>query len=189
MAQGTSTPFGFRPYRHLTGGNPNSTHDFPIASAYATAICTGDAVKLLSDGTIAVAAAGDRVLGVFQGVSYVDSNGNQVFTARWPASTVATAILASVITDPMVTFEVQSDKATAPDQTDVGLLADHVATAGSSVTGSSGHSLSPTQGTGVAGFRILKLIPKVGNTGIYATVEVSIVEHEYLPVFSGTPGV
>ena len=190
MAGGTSKPFGFRPLRHLAGGQANRTNEFPIASAYNTSIGTGDPVKLLDDGTISQAAAGGRILGVFMGVDYVDASGNQVFSSRWIANTVATEIKARVISDPFVTFEVQSNKATAPDQTDVGLLADHVSAVPSAIHGGSGYYLNATQGTGVATWRILGLVDKPYNTGaLYDTVEVAVVEHEYLPIFTGTPGV
>ena len=190
MAGGTSKPFGFRPLRHLGGGVASRTNEFPIATGYSTAIGTGDPVKLVADGTIEQAAANNRILGVFMGVDYVDASGNQVFSSRWIASTAATEIKARVITDPMVTFEVESAKATAPDQTDVGLLADHVTATPSTLHGGSGAYLSPTQATGVAQWRILGLVDKPYNTGgLYDTVEVVAVEHEYLPVFSGTPGV
>jgi len=113
-----------------------------------------------------------------------------VFTNRWTADLVATEIKANVISDPMVTFEVQSNKATAPDQTDIGLLADHVTAVPSTLHGGSGSYLNATQSSGVAQWRIVALVDKPYNTGqIYDTVEVIAVEHEYLPVFSGTPGV
>jgi hypothetical protein len=192
MPNGTSTPFGFRPYRHLLGGTPNRTREFPIASGYATTLGQGDPVKLLSDGTIAKAAAGDRMVGVFIGVQYVDSSGNAQFTNRWPASATGTNIKASVIADPFVTFEVQSNKASAPDQTDIGLLADHVVGTASSIHGGSTAYLSATQATGIAQWRIVGLIEKPGNSGIYATVEVAAVEHEYIlqpATLTGTAGV
>jgi hypothetical protein len=38
-----------------------------VATSYATALYTGDIVKIVSDGTIAAAAAGDTAYGVFDG--------------------------------------------------------------------------------------------------------------------------
>lgn len=189
MPQGVSTPFGFRPLRHLAGGTVGRTKEFTIASGYATAIGQGDFVKLLADGTIAKAAAGDRNLGAFAGVQYTAADGSAIFTNLWPASTVATNIRASIIADPMVTYEVQWNKVTAPDQTDVGLLADLVVGTPSPIHGGSTAYLNGTASTAVAGFRIIGLIGKPDNFGIYSTVEVQVVEHEYLPIFTGTPGV
>lgn len=189
MAKGTSTPFGFRPFRHLLGGVPGRTREFAIASGYATAIGQNDPVKLVAGGVIEAAAAGDRILGIFIGVQYTDSNGAEVFTNRWPASTVATNIKASVIADPYMTYEVQWNKVTAPDVTDIGLLADHVVGTPSALHGGSTAYLNATAATTIAGFRILGLINNPDNTGIYASVEVQIHEHEYAQHAPVTPGV
>lgn len=182
----TNAPFGFRPLRHLSGGLIRA-REYPIASAYASDIFTGDPVKLASDGTIQLAAAGDRILGIFRGVQYVNASGEQKFSPYWPASTTATDIKASVIDDKNVTFEVQS--AGTPAQTNVGNLADHVAGTGSAYTGQSAATLSATMGTGAAGFRILDIVKKPGNTGANATLEVSIYEHEHSVDEPATPGV
>lgn len=182
----SNAPFGFRPIRHIAGGVIRA-NEYPIASAYATAICTGDPVKLLNDGTIALAAAGDRILGIFNGVQYVDSGGNQQFASRWPASTVATDIKANVYDDPKIVFEVQSGG--TPTSADVGTLADHVTGTGSAYTGRSAAYLSGTMGTGAAGFRVLRLRSTPGNSGQYAVLEVHIFEHELEEHSQATPGV
>jgi hypothetical protein len=183
----SNQPFGFRVCRHLSGGDPNRNLEFPIASGYATNIGTGDPVKLLADGSIASAAAGDRILGIFMGVQYIDSLGNAVFAPRWPASAVATEIKASVIVDPLVTFEVQS--AGTPAVTDIGTLADHVAGTPSTIHGGSTAALSGTMATGAAGFRVIGIINKPGNTGQYASVEVVLFETEFSHFVAATPGV
>jgi len=61
---------GFTPLRHLTGGviRPN---EYPIASAYAANIASGDLVTLHTDGTIIRGTAGGTALGVFYGVEYI----------------------------------------------------------------------------------------------------------------------
>lgn len=183
----SNAPFGFRPFRHLSGGDPNSTREYPIATGYATALCTGDPVHLLTDGTIALAAAGERILGIFQGVSYVASDGSQVFTSRWPASTSATDIKATVVADPAVTFLVQSGG--TPTQADVGTIADHVTGTGSAYTGQSAAYLSGTMTSADAGFRVLDIAKLPGNSGQYALLEVAIVEHEFSRDDPATPGV
>lgn len=182
----SNAPFGFKPHRHRSGGLIRE-NEYPIATGYATDIYTGDPVKLLNDGTIARAAAGDRILGIFRGVQYVDSEGNQKFGSRWPASTTATSIKASVMDDPNVSLLVQSGG--TPAQTNVGNLADHVAGTGSNYTGQSGDYLDSTMGTGAAGFRILSIPDYPGNSGQYATLEVMVYEHEFSHVDPATPGV
>src|SRR5688572_610828 len=60
---------GFR-YRG-NRGNPRAIEPrieiVPVASAYATALYTGDPVKRAADGTLQAAAPGDRVFGIFDG--------------------------------------------------------------------------------------------------------------------------
>jgi len=181
-----NAPFGSRPLRHLSGGQIRSV-EYPIASAYATAIGEGDPVKLLSTGYIALAGVTDRPLGVFVGCQYQASDGSTVFSNYWPASTVGSNIKAMIVADPMVTFEVMSGG--TPTFADVGQLADHVAGTPSSVTGNSTAYLSSSTGTGTAQFRVLGLVDKPGNTGIYAVLEVQFQEHEFLQTVGATPGV
>lgn len=185
-----NAPFGFRVCRHLTGGDPNRTVEYPIASAYATALGQGDAMKLLNDGTISAASAGDRVIGFFQGVSYTAADGSQQFTNYWPASTVGTNIKASITGDPMVSLTVMC-AATAANlvQTIVGNCADLVTGTPSAFTGNSTAYLSATASNAIATFRILKILDYPGNTGQYALVEVQVIEHELLYHGQGTVGV
>ena len=182
----SNAPFGFRPLRHMSGGDANRCTEHPIATGYTTALYPGDVVKLLDDGTIALAAAGDRILGVFQGVQFKSSAGETVF-GHWPASQAATEIKAKVVTDPNVTFEVMS--AGTPAQTNVGNLADHVVGTGNAYTQNSAATLSGTMTSAVAGFRILKIVDKPGNSGQYAVLEVQIVEHELSHHSASTEGV
>ena len=74
---------GFKPLRHLSGGEIR-TSEYTIDTTYSTAIYTGDPVKLVADGDIELAAAGNVILGVFQGLSYKMSDGVGVFTKHWP---------------------------------------------------------------------------------------------------------
>lgn len=183
----SNAAFGFRPYRHLSGGDSQRVREYPIASGAAGNIFTGDAVKLASDGTILIAAAGDRILGIFMGVSFVNSSGEQKFERNWVTTTVATDIKASVVDDPQVVFQVMS--AGTPTQTNVGNLADHVVGSGSALTGISGASLSATMTSADAGFRILGLSKEPGNSGANALLEVVIFEHEHSHDRPATPGI
>jgi len=52
------------------------------------------------------------IVGVFNGVSYTDpTTGEQTFKNHYPGSIAASDIVANVIDDPNVVFEVQSDEA------------------------------------------------------------------------------
>jgi len=188
------SPRGFIAFRHHGGGiiRPN---EYPIASGYATGIAKNDVVKLAADGSIQLAAAGNRFLGVFQGCSYVDAQGNVVYSKQWPASQVATDIKAMVIDDPMVSYIVQEASGGTGPAADVGTLADHVATAGDTATGMSRMELSSTHSTAEAGFRILGIAAEPSNAaGENVNYIVLPFEHEFSAAyahadFDGTPGV
>lgn len=181
-----NAPFGFRPLRHLSGGNAFSARQYPIATGYSTALYPGDPVKALSDGTIALAAAADRILGIFMGCQYTAADGSAFF-GPWAASTTATNIKAAVIVDPNVTFEVQSGG--TPAQTNVFNMADHVTGTGNAYTNTSAAYLNSSMGTADKGFRILGIVDKPGNSGQYATLEVQIFQGELSRDDAATPGV
>ena len=186
-------PSGAKPLRHNSGGTIR-TKEYKIASGSSTNIFTGDFVKLLSTGSIDVAAAGNRLLGVFAGVKYTASDGTPTFAKYWPASTATLGsadAIAYVYDDPNIVFAIQGDGADAFTQ--IGNLADIVATAGSTVTGQSKMELDTSDiGTGTANLRILGLVDDPKNSwGANAEQEVLIYEHELNQHIDadGTPGV
>ena len=64
--------FGFRPVRHLTGGQIR-TEEANIANNYDTAIYTGQVVEAVTAGGVEAATVGDvQQAGVFGGVFYTD---------------------------------------------------------------------------------------------------------------------
>ena len=156
-------PFGFIPVR-MVGGSyfSGGQSEYDILSTYGTNIFTGDVVALNTNGTIIIGAAtSDKLIGVFNGCFYTDSNGKPTYSRYWPASTTSTDAKAFIISDPNVIFEAQEDSteigstATHPEQ--VGSNADHVSThAGTTAAGRSKQELdSDDIETGAAGFRII----------------------------------
>ena len=108
-------PFGLRPVR-MMGGEPYSGGQsrYRIASGATTPIYQGDLVTQLTAGVLGRHAATGTVpiVGVFNGCSYTDpTSGEQVFKNYYPGSISASDIIASVIDNPNVVFEVQSDAA------------------------------------------------------------------------------
>lgn len=172
-----NTPYGFRPVRHHGGGHIQYS-EWPIASAYATDVFTGDVVKQISDGSIQVAAAGNAlVLGVFMGVFYTDPNSKKPrWAPYWPASTVATDAVAKVIDDPRVVYSVQMNGTytTAMPGENADLDA---AVAGIKPQGVSGMQLSATTGTATKQFRILGLVLDPTNAA-GASAKVLVIQNE-----------
>lgn len=107
--------FGLKPVR-MMGGSPYSGGQsrYRIANNLSGAIFQGDLVKQVTGGGIERVAASSTVpvVGVFNGCSYTDpSSGEQVFSNHYPGSIAADDIIAFVIDDRNVVFEVQADAA------------------------------------------------------------------------------
>jgi hypothetical protein len=105
--------FGMRPVK-MMGGSPwtGGTSRYRIAANYGTAIYTGDMVMQVTGGTVEIHADGGTVpiVGVFMGCQYTDpTSGEQKFSAYYPASTNASDIIAFIVDDPNVVFEIQAD--------------------------------------------------------------------------------
>jgi hypothetical protein len=103
--------FGLRPSR--TSISSQQQNRYRIASGYATTIYQGDLVAVVTGGGIERVAAGGSglILGVFNGCSFVDSSGAQIYANLWTASTTGTNIFANVIDDPNAVFEIQANAA------------------------------------------------------------------------------
>ncbi len=103
--------FGFRPTRHLSGGDIR-TEEFAIAANYGSNIFTGQVVEAVAGGGVEAAAAGDtQQAGVFGGVFYTDpTTSKPTWNAYYPASTNASDLKASIYLDPNIIFEAQHDE-------------------------------------------------------------------------------
>ena len=128
--------FGFRPTRHLSGGQIR-TEEYVIAANYGTAIYTGQVVEAVTAGGIEAAAPGDtQQIGVFGGVFYTDpTTSKPTWNAYYPASTNASDLKASVYADPNIVFEAQHDGTGTAAQNHGGH--DFVGVGGSTITGQS----------------------------------------------------
>jgi hypothetical protein len=182
----TATPFGFVCRKHPTGQTRATA--YTIASGYASAIGYGDAVILATDGTITVGTANADTIGTFAGCEYVDGGGKPNESKNWPASQVATNIIAYVYDDPANIFEAQvASGGTGYVQAAIGDQADLVAGTVNTVTGYSAQALNATlKGAGNQGqFRIIGF----GPDGLYdatnnpfPTVLVVNIRHQYQAV-------
>lgn len=104
-------PFGFIPTRSVSGCCGQGANAYLLASGHAETIATGDMVKSDGAGGIALAAAGDAILGCFVGVKYTDSNGVYQWKSMWTTGTTLkanTTAEAYVIDDPDQMYKVQS---------------------------------------------------------------------------------
>ena len=140
----SATPYGFRPIGLLGSGTwSDSIRHISIASAYDTQIFYGDAVKLVSSGTIEKDAGTTTMTpcGIFVGCRYTDPNTSQLtFAQQWTASLVASDAFAYVVDDPDVVWQVQADGTLA--QTALGNNIAVTQTAGSTAIGTSKNSVT-----------------------------------------------
>jgi len=185
-------PFGFRPVANATGGTPArlATTKYRLSTAYGTSLFQGDVVKSDGGGNVVIGTAGDALLGVFQGVQWVASDGSMKFAKNWVASTAekaGTVIEAFVHCDPNAFYEVQSNGTMT--RADIGQFVDiDTSTAGDATTGISGQQTSATGGVEDQ-FQIVDVIVDkpvrnaAGNqdmlaTGLNARLIVKPVNHE-----------
>ena len=167
-----SGPYGLVPVK-LLSGTPYAgvTRTFKIASGYATSIFNGDAVKLVTGGTVErdTFDAAMTPVGVFMGCSYTDPVlGYKLFSQYYPASTVASDIEAYVVdaTDVLFKAAVVSGTTVIGDLalTDIGANVAGVDNTGDTATGKSRGAISDTSATtNTLPFRIIGLVEETKN--------------------------
>ena len=165
-------PYGLVPVKLLSGVPfVGVTRHYGIASGYATSIFNGDAVKLVTGGTVErdTFDAAMTPIGVFVGCSFTDPSTEQkTFKQYYPASTVASDIEAYVVdaTDVLFKVAVVSSGTTIGDLaiTDIGANVAGVDNTGSTVTGNSKCAISDTSATtNTLPFRIVDLVEETKN--------------------------
>jgi|TARA_R110000823_G_scaffold164393_1_gene296641 hypothetical protein len=166
-------PYGLVPVKLLSGVPfVGLTRQYSIASAYGTNIFHGDAVKLVTGGTIErdTADAAMTPIGVFLGCTFTDpSSGNVTFRQYFPASTAASDIMAYVAdgTDILFKAAVVSSGETIGDLaiTDIGANVAGVDNTGSTITGNSKVAILDTSATtNTLPFRIVALVEETKNS-------------------------
>lgn len=178
-------PYGLKPI-NLIGGQvfAGATRQLVIASAYGTSIFYGDVVKVVSGGTIEkdTGTTTATPVGVFMGCSYVNAQGQVIFSQYYPASTTAptgTVITAYVADDPDQLYKVVNVAGTTADNTSSGLLpaylgrtmigsnAQLVQNAGSTASGDSKVGIYTAAGattTASLPVRIVDVVPDTANS-------------------------
>lgn len=184
------TVFGARGVGHLMSSNFNAQIEaYTVLATDAVALFVGDFVKFTGtsavgqDGksrpVVAQAAATETLCGFVIGFQADSDDLNRIYR---PASTLRTVY---VVSDPYATFEIQAQGTLLV--ADIGLNADIVVGAGSTVTGLSGMEVDlSTKNTTSQQLRILGLSNREDNDfGANANVICMINEHR----FKGTTGV
>ena len=175
----TASPYGFKPVNEI-GGLPyaGSTRSFALDPAgYGTNIFNGSLVYVAttgylqlvtadgSDGTTNAFPAGTTLtgaVGVFVGCSYVNAQGQTLFSQYYPAN--ALNAVAFVVDDPNTVFQVQADGSLtiAALGANVTLANAQSTSTGSTTTGNSNVAVSATTKTTTAPFRVIGFPNMVG---------------------------
>ena len=122
-------PFGLAPVMHPSGivrpapsGQGQPYGGFSIAAAYANNIFlnspvqidsttpSGNLVLATGQQTAGAVTAAGRILGSFQGCEFtLTATGRRTVSNYWPASTVATTVVAWATRDPWLIYEIQAN--------------------------------------------------------------------------------
>ncbi len=192
----TASPYGLRAVNEI-GGLPyaGSTRTFLIDPAgTASTIYNGSPVYVNANGYLAVATAtgadattngmptgtaNTGIVGVFVGCSYVNAQGQQIWSQYYPTG-VTGVITATVIDDPDVVFQVQADGAVAQSAlgANVHFASGAVAT-GSTTTGNSSAKVSATPLTTTAIFRVIGFASGPGDAYTDLLVKINPGYHSY----------
>ena len=184
-----SAPYGLIPV-NLLGGQvfAGSTRQIPIATAHGTSIYFGDVVLMSSNGCITTAvltATTVNVVGIFMGCSYINSQGQRVYSQYYPSLTTgtpdtSTAITAYVADDPDLVMKtaIVSGTTTVAQATRANLVGGNVSlvvNAGSTTTGNSAHAvLNSSVTTAAVPVKIVDVVPDTAPaTGSFVEVLVS----------------
>jgi hypothetical protein len=179
----SSNPFGMRAIYSPSG--IVRPYNGQIKSGYASDIfqnmpvrygLSGDSGSV--EGYCVPAAAGERIIGTFMGVEFVDATGRQRVSNYWPASTTGTNIIAYFSTDPTIVYEIQAN-ATLAIAT-IGQQYDIDGVTGNTTTGFSTASLNVASAANNAQLRVIGISNYVNNAwgDTYPIVQVQISEHQ-----------
>ena len=179
--------FGFRPVLMMGSAyQGQGQQQMTIASNETNSIFMGDPVVLNANGSISRgSSAGAELVGVFNGCFYTDPTSQKpTFSNHYPGAIVAADIVANVISDPDVVFEVKCDDTNA-GRAQVGSTA-NIATyaAGSTKSGISGVSIdgSTFATSNASNFAVYDLSTDPDNsdyTAANANILVRINKHQY----------
>ena len=192
----TASPYGLKAVNRVDGlPYAGETRQFLINPAgYGTNLFYGQVVKIHTDGYINLVtetgATGSAfpagTIGVFVGCSYVNAQGQTVFSQYYPANSLNA--VAYVIDDDRAVFQAQADGSVTQTQLGQNMFfaAAQNGTNGSGGSTTSGNSLSALSATtqaGTAGFRLVGFVngpfSAVGDAKTDVLVKFNIAQHSY----------
>jgi hypothetical protein len=184
MANRSSVGFGLRPIGKVGQNRDAQGLSEYLVSDSPTIAYFNDPVKATDAGTIAVAAAGDRLLGSLNGSFYTDPTTQKPTWRNYIPSVATTDIVAFVSDDPYERFEIRSNNTGASATSDIFNNANIVYTAGDSANYVSRVRLNDsTLTTSTEQLQILGSTKDTGDNNILQSHVVWVVrinEHQFL---------
>jgi len=182
MANRSSVGFGLRPIGKVGQNRDAQGLTEYLVSDSPTIIYFNDAVKATSEGTIAVAAGTDKLLGSLNGAFYTDPTTQKPTWRNYVPNVAASDIVAFVSDDPYERFEIRSNNTGASATTDIFNNADITYLAGDSANYVSRSRLNDaTLSTNSAQLQILGSTKDTGDNNITQSHVVWVVrinEHQ-----------
>jgi len=192
----TAAPYGLRAVNRVDGlPYAGETRQFLIDPAgYASNLFYGQVVKIHTDGYIQLVtetgATGSAfpagTIGVFVGCSYVNAQGQTVFSQYYPSGSLNA--VAYVVDDDRAVFQAQADGPVTQTQLGQNMLfaaaqSGTAGTGGSTTSGNSLSALSATTQALTAGFRLVGFVngpfSTVGDAKTDVLVKFNIGQHSY----------
>ena len=192
----TASPYGLKPVNRVDGlPYAGETRQFLITPAgYASNLFYGQVVKIHTDGYINLVTetggTGDAfpagTIGVFVGCSYVNTQGQTVFSQYYPSG--STNAVAYVVDDDRAVFQAQADGPVTQTQLGQNMLFAAAqngtnASGGNTQSGNSLSAVSATSQAGTAAFRIVGFVnapgSAVGDAKTDLLVKFNIAQHSY----------
>jgi hypothetical protein len=187
-----SSPYGLESINRIDGlPYAGQIRQIPIATGYATAILSGDTVKI-SNGYLVKDTGTNNATpcGVLVGCSYINSSGQPVQGQFYPASlaTSTNAAYAYVVDDPMASFKVavvssgSTVTTTGVSRAVVGSNMALVQNTGSTVTGNSAAAVlaGSDDTTNTLPLRVIDVVPGTAlSADAFVELIVKINTHQY----------
>ena len=187
-----SSPYGLESINRIDGlPYAGQIRQIPIATGYATAILSGDTVKI-SNGYLVKDTGTNNATpcGVLVGCSYINSSGQPVQGQFYPAglATSTNAAYAYVVDDPMASFKVavvssgSTVTTTGVSRAVVGSNMALVQNTGSTVTGNSAAAVlaGSDDTTNTLPLRVIDVVPGTAlSADAFVELIVKINTHQY----------
>ena len=181
----TAAPYGLKPVKRVDGmPYAGAVTEFLIDPAGTTAsIYNGNTVYLsggyITPSTDAGTAADPlvNVVGVFVGCSYVNAQGQQIWSQYYPTGTTG-VITAKVVTDPQVLYQAQSSGSIAQTEIGIEVGMNSGTQSGSATTGNGTNSVGAANDAG-ASFTVVEIVSTPGDTYTDVLVKINSDVHKF----------